>query len=145
MPPILKGIALICANENKEYLLHLRDAKAKTLPNEWCLVGGTIESGETPTAAAARELREETGLDAREVKLYREVHISSGKVAIFTAKVDGPLHEIRLTEGRGIVFLCRDEALSFLEWIDSSIGLNVFTRVLYDFLRRSIRESQLRG
>lgn len=31
----------------------------------WCLPGGGIDEGETPTQAALREVKEETGLDAR--------------------------------------------------------------------------------
>lgn len=36
-----------------------------TLDGEWSIVTGSIESGETAWQAAARELREETGLEAR--------------------------------------------------------------------------------
>ena len=41
------------------------------LPGLWEFPGGKIESGETPRAAAAREVREEMGADPRELTLLR--------------------------------------------------------------------------
>lgn len=51
---------VLVPNNNKYLLLHER--KHKDLV--WCPPGGKVESDETPEAAAIRELKEETGIDA---------------------------------------------------------------------------------
>jgi len=51
---------VICRRENQ--ILYVRKAKAK-----WTLPGGKIEADESPAQAAARELREETGLILEEL------------------------------------------------------------------------------
>lgn len=43
-------------------LLQLRDRDAPTHPGKWSILGGHIESGEDPEAAARREILEESGL-----------------------------------------------------------------------------------
>ena len=48
---------VICRKDDR--VLYVRKTKSK-----WALPGGKIESGETPTEAAVRELEEETGLVA---------------------------------------------------------------------------------
>lgn len=42
-----------------------RSPKAKAFPNAWSLPGGFISEGETVQECAARELKEETGIDAK--------------------------------------------------------------------------------
>lgn len=70
-PIIAVGAAVIVWNENKELLLQLR---ADT--NDWGIPGGAMELGDSFEQTAQRELFEETGLIAKELRL---VTIASGK------------------------------------------------------------------
>jgi 8-oxo-dGTP diphosphatase len=84
--------SVILENTEGEILLLLRDNKSTTVyPNQWTLVGGKVEEGETPELAAQRRLEEETGLKARLSfwKRYDREHLLfTVDQHIFTTKVD---------------------------------------------------------
>jgi len=55
----------------------------------WSLPGGHANEGEEPMAAAVRELKEETGLIASELKLVKAIKKDNGlDIFLFVAKVD---------------------------------------------------------
>ena len=54
----LVGVVLV--DERGWMLLQERDEHAPSNPDQWSLVGGSVEEGETDDAAALRELAEET-------------------------------------------------------------------------------------
>jgi 8-oxo-dGTP pyrophosphatase MutT (NUDIX family) len=56
-------------NTRGEILLTLRAPDKETYPDKWECTGGSILAGETALAGAVRELREETGIEAREHEL----------------------------------------------------------------------------
>ncbi len=56
------GASVLCLKEDK--VLLIKRGKAP-YAGRWSLPGGSVEEGETPAAAAKRELFEETGLDIR--------------------------------------------------------------------------------
>ena len=70
-PIIAPGSAVIILNENNELLLQLREDT-----NDWGLPGGGMELGDSFEETAQKELHEETGLNAEELKL---IGIASGK------------------------------------------------------------------
>jgi len=72
------------------------------LKRRWQLPGGSLEAGETPWKAALREVREETGMEARITGLTGIYSRVNGSLAfVFAARIGrderlrGPRHEIR--------------------------------------------------
>ena len=55
----------------------------------WGVPGGFMEFGEQGEAALRREIREETGLEVRDVSLYKTRTFNKHIELIFTAKSDG--------------------------------------------------------
>ena len=95
-------------------LLQERDEHAMVAPNQWGLVGGHLEAGESWEEAVHRELLEETGLEERGFELwFDEVVQHSPKVSahladrwvIFVKRTDATDADITLGEGRQIVFV----------------------------------------
>ena len=71
MPILTAGVGLLVFNDEKKILMQLR-----TDYNEWGFPGGAMELGESFEDVAKRELKEETNLEADELKLIR---VLSGK------------------------------------------------------------------
>lgn len=69
--PMLAAGATVAVIKNKKILLNLRSDT-----NTWGIPGGSMELGETLEKTAARELKEETNLEAESFKL---LNVFSGK------------------------------------------------------------------
>src|ERR1043165_6653608 len=61
---------VILVDRTGAILLQLRDGNALVSPNQWAIPGGRVEPGETPQAAARREVLEETGLVVDAIQHY---------------------------------------------------------------------------
>jgi 8-oxo-dGTP diphosphatase len=92
-----KGLIVhtLISNNKGEVLILQRSTKDDVLPGYWDLPGGTLEDGEDPSRGAIREVKEETSLDIKDVKLFfhtSNVDVSKNKqfvTLIFHAKISG--------------------------------------------------------
>jgi 8-oxo-dGTP diphosphatase len=78
-----------------EVLLLRRSEDARILPRTYNGVGGHVEAGEDVHSAVAREIREETGLAARDLRLRGVLHVTENDAAVgvmvfvFTGEAEG--------------------------------------------------------
>ncbi|MGE5719350.1 MAG: NUDIX domain-containing protein [Nocardioidaceae bacterium] len=95
-------------------LLQERDEHALVSPDQWGLVGGHLEEGESWEDALHRELEEETGLRERGFELwFDEIVQHSPKISshladrwqIWVKRTDATDADIEVGEGRQIVFV----------------------------------------
>jgi 8-oxo-dGTP diphosphatase len=75
------AVGIVCFNNSGEVLLIRRGTPPRI--GEWSIPGGRLEWGETTKAAALRELKEETGVEAKLVGLIDVVD------GIFTSRTTG--------------------------------------------------------
>lgn len=105
------GTALVgLVNSRGWLLLQERDEHAPVDPDKWSLVGGGVEAGESPAAAARRELEEETSIDCDDLVSLGSfvlpclVH-GQDHIELFTARMSITDADVDCHEGRQIVFV----------------------------------------
>ncbi len=59
----MRAVVLALLRRGDRWFLQRRDPAGVVMPGLWEFPGGKVEAGEVPTAALARELREEIGLE----------------------------------------------------------------------------------
>lgn len=126
------AVAIVAINDNNEVILvrQFRKAIEKVI---WEIPAGKLEIGENPKDCAIRELKEETGYSAENLKLIHKFYTSAGfsnqKIYIFLATglipgendfdddEDLEVHKIELEEAYNMIY--RNE----IEDAKTSIGL----------------------
>jgi nucleoside triphosphatase len=89
----------IVQNERGEYLICKKPPHRGVFPGQWGLPGGGIEPGERMEAALRRELREELGIEVRDIK---PLFFTDGQYPKFYS--DGSRREIYMIF---LVFACQ--------------------------------------
>ena len=97
------GVSAILINNRGQVLLQQRDDNpAIRYPGHWSLFGGSMEDGESPADAAAREVREEIDFEMRNFGLFREFVQNNKREFAFVGELSAELDELTLSEGQGM-------------------------------------------
>lgn len=98
-----QGVSAILINPNGQVLLQQRDDNpAIRYPGHWSLFGGTIEDGESPETAVAREVHEEIDFELRNFGLFREFVQNNKQEFAFAGELTAGLDQLTLHEGQGM-------------------------------------------
>lgn len=98
-----QGVSAILINAKGQVLLQQRDDNpAIRYPGHWSLFGGTIEDGESPEAAVAREVKEEIDFEMQNFGLFREFVQNNKQEFAFAGELSATLDELTLSEGQGM-------------------------------------------
>ncbi len=112
--------SVLLVDREGRLLLQERDEHAVIDPERWGLPGGHVEDGESPEAAAYRELSEETGVllapgtlePYDDLEVWHEAYRSLDTVHLFAAGCDLADPDIECREGRQMVFVAPAAALA---------------------------------
>jgi len=97
------GVSAILMNSRGQVLLQQRDDNpAIRYPGNWSLFGGTVENVETPSAAVAREVKEEIDFDLRNFGLFREFVQNNKHEFAFVGELSAEPQELTLSEGQAM-------------------------------------------
>ncbi|MDP3093366.1 MAG: MFS transporter [bacterium] len=106
----IRSAGVVLIRKDGAILMQKRDNKSNIVfPDHWCLPGGKIRIGEIAPEAASRELKQETGYQAKSLSFLTEESYSlpaGGKVTrhIFWAEYDN-FQKIKCSEGEKMEFL----------------------------------------
>ena len=109
---------ILIRHQSGDFLLTLRDSRKDMYPGCWeASAGGSALSGETPEEGARREMLEETGLKAKELKLISITQKPDTRSAVyaFIAVADCEKDSVVLQEGETVAY----------QWIEPSAFLRM--------------------
>ena len=115
------SVAAIIINENEEILLldHIFRSSLS-----WGIPGGFVNRGEQPEDALKRELREETGLELHDIKLFRVRTINRHIEILFRAQATGKA-EVKSREIKALAWFKIDKIPEQMNEEQKSVVKNI--------------------
>ncbi len=105
-----KEVAIAIITQGRYFLMQLRDDLPDIYyPGQWGFFGGHIDPGETPAIAVHRELIEEIGFAAPEIKFFHTYPSPRVIRHVFHAPLTVPTSQLILTEGQDFRLLGETE------------------------------------
>jgi len=131
-----RGAGVILIADNGAVLLQHRDENNKWNQDSWSEFGGQIEKEETPEEAAKRELKEELGIEAAELKFFKKYELQRKKGIyeqfVFTATLNPSLKDLKKQQKEG-----KDLALFSCEEIKNLKMADYTREILEDFFKEN--------
>jgi len=107
-----KAVGILFENSEGKILFLLRDNKPTIpYPNQWDILGGIVEEGETPEEAIVREMKEEIELDLQDFQVFKEYCWPEKIETVFQKKMDLDIGRVNLHEGQKIQYFSKEELL----------------------------------
>lgn len=99
-----RTVEIFTVNSRGELLLTLRAPDKIPFPNMWEVTGGSVVAGEDSLTAAGRELREETGIDARagEVEFLMTNRGKTVLMDIYLVRKDAEISDLTMQAGETV-------------------------------------------
>lgn len=113
---IKRIVKIFLLNRERKVLLYLRDNNPDIVYQGcWDLIGGGVENGESDLSALEREIKEEIGcraMNIKEIGFIEDNYKKTGQVyhiKVYTGEIDTPLERINLTEGQKVNYYNTDD------------------------------------
>lgn len=140
--PDLVDVWIFRTTERGLEILLMRRGPGRVLPGLWQGVSGSIEDGERISAAARRELAEETGLAGPLVEAFYDLDLVNQfhwpsvdaivSAAVFGARVGPTVDPVLSEEHDAFRWVSPEEALGLVVWPAYRTAIEVVARDLVD-------------
>ena len=103
-------------NPDGEILVNLRDDDPRIIfPNQWSLIGGHVEAGESPEEGLVREVEEEIGYRLDGYHPLATFFDGADVRHLYLVPIDLPIDDLALGEGQAIRYIDPARALAELD------------------------------
>lgn len=108
----LRAVGILFENKKGEILFLLRDdIPSIQFPNQWDVLGGCVEGGETSKEAIKREMKEELELDLVDFSIFKKFNWPDKIETIFYKKLDIDIENTNIHEGQRIQYFPKDKLI----------------------------------